>query len=779
MEAKQLSELCIDGSQRVYDYVSKRRYGGAQEISVESIEWIEGQEFKFKLSRSIFDLESVSFLFSDLERRYLENDEISILVYDQEQRFVVVKTNLEVAELINSTIEHPSAWKLVFDLKFLIKRVIEWYEKNGEDLRFLKSRSSSHLNFDSSVIFADAEPSKEQMTAISLCFNSPLSYIWGAPGTGKTRFVLSYALLTYIKQDSQVLILAPTNLALEQIFRGIIDVLERAGIDKRQLLRLGTPTKSFATEHGQVCEDKGLDVKLAQLDRQIDILESIITIDQLNQPNLNNLINELEGFDKQQKLVGVSDSTLTQLKTKIRSDRQSLETTITSVKAHNKALEKAREGTAKHTAVLVSLKKLGSRQQQLIKAVNTAQGKLVTLESDVKALKNIIRKKESSLEHLADKAGIKKSDLSLPSVKKLKQDSANKRARLFSMAQEYEQFAEHEIEDKLKQYKSDEVTLKSFSTEARLISANVIGMTLDSFMARTKDKQIKVDHTFIDEAGYASLVKTLPAFISSNPITLLGDHKQLPPVCELNRDTIVKQEENNAAFIWDLSAIYCESLWETDTVDNALTAYKQQEAPLFNKLSKSALTKSFRFGKKLSAVLDEYVYTEEGFHSGLNQDTKISIFNVQNSPHFGELEVGRRANISEAQCVLKILNKGVLENDDFAVLTPYRDQVSLLAKLKPELIEQDRLLTVHKSQGREWHTVIYSACDIGNGLAPWFTDSTNSLSGGLSNVNTAVSRAKQHLIIICDSNAWEAKPNQLISGLIRARSRRYQYIENL
>ena len=199
--------------------------------------------------------------------------------------------------------------------------MIEWYEKNGEDLRFLKGRSSSHLNFDSSVIFDDAEPSKEQMAAISLCFNSPLSYIWGAPGTGKTRFVLSYTLLTYIKQDSQTLILAPTNLALEQIFRGVIDVIERAGIDKRQLLRLGTPTKSFATEHGQVCEDKGLDVKLAQLDRQIDILESIITIDQLNQPNLNSLISELEGFDKQQKLVGISDSTLTQLKTKIRSDK--------------------------------------------------------------------------------------------------------------------------------------------------------------------------------------------------------------------------------------------------------------------------------------------------------------------------------------------------------------------------------------------------------------------------------------------------------------------------
>jgi len=66
-------------------------------------------------------------------------------------------------------------------------------------------------------------------------------------------------------------------------------------------------------------------------------------------------------------------------------------------------------------------------------------------------------------------------------------------------------------------------------------------------------------------------------------------------------------------------------------------------------------------------------------------------------------------------------------------------------------------------------------CDIGNGLMPWFTDSTNKISGGLANVNTAVSRAKQHLIIVCDADAWQHKQDQLISGLIEVRSKRYQY----
>ena len=158
MDAQQLSRICIEGSQRVYDYVSKRRYGGAQEIGVDAIDVIEAQEFKFKLSRTIFDLDSVTFLLSDNQRRYFDSDEINIVVYDQDQRFVIVKTSLEVAELINSTIEHPNSWKLVYDLKFLIKKVIEWYETNGDDLVFLSGRSRSKFNFDPELIFADAKP---------------------------------------------------------------------------------------------------------------------------------------------------------------------------------------------------------------------------------------------------------------------------------------------------------------------------------------------------------------------------------------------------------------------------------------------------------------------------------------------------------------------------------------------------------------------------------------------------------------------------------------------
>lgn len=52
----------------------------------------------------------------------------------------------------------------------------------------------------------------------------------------------------------------------------------------------------------------------------------------------------------------------------------------------------------------------------------------------------------------------------------------------------------------------------------------------------------------------------------------------------------------------------------------------------------------------------------------------------------------------------------------------------------------------------------------------WFTDSANIQAGGLNVINTAVSRAKKRLVIICDTAYWSSQskqmPNQLLAKLI-------------
>ena len=76
-------------------------------------------------------------------------------------------------------------------------------------------------------------------------------------------------------------------------------------------------------------------------------------------------------------------------------------------------------------------------------------------------------------------------------------------------------------------------------------------------------------------------------------------------------------------------------------------------------------------------------------------------------------------------------------------------------------------MTVHGSQGREWDTVILSVAD--NGIASRdvplrFTSSQTPI--GMKVVNTAVSRAKRRLIVVCDRGFWTSRKDELIGGIL-------------
>ena len=73
-------------------------------------------------------------------------------------------------------------------------------------------------------------------------------------------------------------------------------------------------------------------------------------------------------------------------------------------------------------------------------------------------------------------------------------------------------------------------------------------------------------------------------------------------------------------------------------------------------------------------------------------------------------------------------------------------------------------MTIHKSQGSEWETVIISVADTSN---MWFTNTQKRQTRALELINTAVSRAKHDLIIVCDYAYWIRQNNQLITELLK------------
>ncbi len=101
--------------------------------------------------------------------------------------------------------------------------------------------------------------------------------------------------------------------------------------------------------------------------------------------------------------------------------------------------------------------------------------------------------------------------------------------------------------------------------------------------------------------------------------------------------------------------------------------------------------------------------------------------------------------------------------EDFVILAPYSHQEKLLQDTFPHLKKEQRILTVHKSQGREWDTVFLSICDSTS--EKWFTDSNTQR--GKSVLNTAVSRAKKRLIIVCDTHQWIKANGQMIQEFLK------------
>ena len=173
------------------------------------------------------------------------------------------------------------------------------------------------------------------------------------------------------------------------------------------------------------------------------------------------------------------------------------------------------------------------------------------------------------------------------------------------------------------------------------------------------------------------------------------------------------------------------------------------------------LTTSYRFGKNLAHLLDLMMY-RCNLNSLAIEPLKIRIKHISGGP-----APEKRVNIEEARLARDCLFEA--GNSSAAIITPYKRQVSRIKQGLPQHL-RDQVFTIHKAQGREWDTVIFSVVDDGTPQRNlFFTDFTNTNNDADKLINTALSRAKKELIIVCNRNYWENRHDadqQLISRII-------------
>lgn len=782
MTTKEIRALGITGTQAYYDYLAENDKG-LQRIAVSEIEALPKQLFKIKIAGTLIDTEAIFFRFRTNNKTY-STSHIEVVSYDKNSKTLLLRPEESHLYLFEDLL--PKDLILTMDLKFLVERVRLWYEKNGGSIRLPSQPSILKGSQHQLEYFEELPPSLSQQQAINTIFEAPLSYVWGAPGTGKTQGVLSYALLHYLNKGHKVAILGPTNNAIEQVLRGVIAMTDRAEIERNKILRLGVPSKSYAETYAETCETRGLLQRLEDLDEQAKNLHKA-----LKYKNYTQLLAALEDgedvFDELQELKQQLDALVMkerQFHVKINGNKKKIERRkkqLIKIKNDWRTIERrsillgskiARLFSQEHPNPKQEIARLQQEFRAIEDEIDDFEAANELLQYDWEQANTAVQQQKSKLEEkigflklylqeqqaqsMIDNLLSGRVELVANTIQQIRKDYETNKIELGALAVYYADLTTDELQTAYQDILYQKEALAHYTTEERLKSVQVVAATLDGYIGRFMEDKLKVDHIFVDEAGYANLVKVLTLFNHRVPITLLGDHMQLPPVCEINDQRISKEATYHNAFIWSQSAIFVEGIFHKnkktllqDYVKNTpLTLYKMQQANL---------NQTYRFGQELAQVLEYFVY-KNGFSSALEEGNTAVYY--WHAPRPSQAD-NKRENRAEVEAIEQLILK--LETEDYAILTPYRNQLRLLGKQLPIARRNQQILTVHGSQGREWHTVILSVVDT---YDKWFTDSQNKLSKGLNLINTAVSRAKKRLIIVGDLNFWQRQTGQLLQGLV-------------
>jgi hypothetical protein len=550
--------------------------------------------------------------------------------------------------------ESSATGTLEISFRWLVERVENWLEERGEKIvdpgqltipARAPGRDDVNAVFDDRKLFP-VSPSASQIEAVANVVTRPFSYTWGPPGSGKTDFALAGAACAMLRRGLRILVLAPTNLALENALRALLRRLRAAGREAK-ILRLGLPTPDFLRDYPDHCEDHSIKSELDTLRAELARLR----FRQSRHAERAEILRELEALDK----------------------------------AARKRFKSAVLGKS-------------GRLTTIREGLNERLAELGDAPPELDGLEGTIADAERRMERLAS------------------QDEGR---------------------------------------EARLADQQVLGLTLDGLVGMA-GRGIRADWVLIDEAAYAPIAKTLPVLSLKAPVSMFGDHQQLPPVCEADDG----MPEISA--YWGQSAIHLETAWRAPEAFEELAG---AQAPAFEKLSLASITESFRFGDGFAKILDEFVY-RIGLRGRAAAGTDV--ITVEVAPDPGP-PGKKRTHEAEARAVIDALVSHVEpgQEESAVVLTPYKNQAALIRSMlraRRGSLQAVEVLNTHRAQGREWDTVVFSAVDGSRPTChPYFTDSRRPV--GRVVINTTLSRVKRKLILVLERRYWTTKPNQLLGRL--------------
>lgn len=671
----------------------------------------------------------------------------------------------------------------------IVKKIINLWHRHEPSIANVKIYEDNQLSF------LNYELTESQKLAYRRILGQDITSIEGPPGTGKTHLIATYCMDMLI-QNKKVLVTSTNNKAVDNV----LEKLKQFDISIKDMLITGkylpgyirissgyAPSKdelSQALESflSETYPEEEIKYNIDVLTKEISMLKDILTIP-----------NELE--DKKEELKKITDYIL-RTKREIASLIEEL--FISEEKANNFSIDnfltfsELFERLNKFHVFLLSLfcshfkhsfisPFISYALEKGIKISGKEDSKYISCKSLYKRnlnlyekLKNFIDFKESlgelenqesqisfKIKELEKKINKLCSELKLPENGYL--NEAKKRLIVRTKELNYwklqaDKGFRKKLENGIERIKEGE--LWSYTKEILQFSPIIIVTALSSPKVSPPKEDI-FDTAIVDEGSQTYFVYTLPAYLRSKKFVVIGDKHQIGPV----RSEYIIKEERLIEYFSQLPPHlnYLKSAIETlEYIDNTPDAERR-------------LKEHFRCQKDIIRFCDQLCnygldiktpnrhydvsveapdWVKELFESSL---VFINIEGVEQKSGDGK----SKKNEKEAEFIINLIEKlsPFVKLSDIGIITPYKAQSRLITKRLRKVInnpEQPVVGTVHVLQGDEREIIIMSlVCTNPESLKQkkLFLNNKNL-------INVAVSRAKQHLILVGNKTLFEEADNE-------------------
>lgn len=636
-----------------------------------------------------------------------------------------------------------SVAKIITNTWYLLERLRKKYEDNlstqgrFENSNKLFQDQNSKIDnggFNTSYSINGQPPNPSQHKAIESSINDFISIIWGPPGTGKTA-TIARAIESHLNLGRKVLLLSHSNNAVDQALTKVAAQMKTGYYKEGLLVRLGTPKAEMLSKIETDCPlvliDRIAEFKSKELVKEKEDLTKNIESIKIAKQSIENIIllnNEIAKLksllEKERGEIGIQES-------KVTSRKDEIVQTQNKISELGEKLNKAQNsGFLKRTflgldpvKIGIELKKLNSDFSIKGNELKNLQDQLAQLISTIQPLLTQVSNKEKDLEKLLSKSGK-------------------------SLMEVHKELNEFDSKVKQFQIRLDEINkaLEEIKTQI-LKDCKLVATTLTKSYISKEIEAVEFDILIVDEVSMAPMPMLYwAASKAKKGITIVGDFKQLPPIC-VSDDELAKKWLGRSIF---------------DELEISEISKAEKRVQLLNE--------QYRMHPDISEIVNKNIYDNRLRDADLVKKKikaddisgNAALCLIDTSPHnpwCSQFEKGGRFNLISALVCVSLaekISKSFSKEESIGIITPYRNQARLILKIAEDkgILKNTtiRINTVHSFQGGEETAIIFDSVE-GEGAKKWsmINEFDNTESAKLL-LNVALTRAEMKLYIVANCN---------------------------